>query len=655
VNLVRCSTDEQADTSPQDQCRILQAFAVEHGMIHAGNDIILEGVSGSVPSARTDIDLVIARKREHDDFDVLLVQDYSRFTRGGIDHGGSLKWELAEVGIEVIFVTFGTTGDMDQDSLIQSVGFFSAQQQAKTMSYAITRGQMSALASGNIPHTFRIPYGIDRLYVGFDGVKRHRIRNLLDGTQQRLAADSDEVLATYGKNPAKGASIHYHRQSDEKAVLVPGDPRHVEVVRRIYRMRLLEGKGIYLIARTLNDEGEPSPTNGLWSTESVNCILHNPTYTGVGISDRHATGIYYVRGKQAAPLGVHRSLPSVAQRKKSDMHYRPRDQWKWQPYPLLADYLSDEMKELARVMHEKEFAKQHEKALAPQVKRKPGGDKHADSPFILKDLLRSKQGNRPMTGRRTGPKNDRRRYYAVSRGTHIPKMGSMLGRLIPAEPLEQAVLSMVKDVLLDVPNLRQRIERSIEQQRQTLDTKRQNLAPMLAERDEIAEQLRDALKLGPSSRKLMKQQFDQWEARLAALEQDIAMAETSASGTPELDVEGIVQAVTDRLAHMAASLDGLPPAAVRNLIGTLVSRLEVDLETREVEMDIALPQGVTLPQKADNGLRMTPRLLSDASADKSRWHALYRSFKMHETGDKNLRRLSPRRFKRSSSASNRRV
>lgn len=156
INVVRCSSDQQADTSPVDQLRVLNNFAAISHMTHAGDDVVLEGVSGSLPGGRTDIEQVIARKRARDDFDVLLVQDISRFTRGGIDHVGKLKWDLGVAGVEVVFVTQGTTGDLDDDSLIQSIGAYSAQRQAKGMSYAATRGQMSSIAAGNIPHTFAI-------------------------------------------------------------------------------------------------------------------------------------------------------------------------------------------------------------------------------------------------------------------------------------------------------------------------------------------------------------------------------------------------------------------------------------------------------------------------------------------------------------------
>src|SRR5262249_22095795 len=102
--LVRCSTSEQADTSIPDQLNLLNAFAAEHQMIHI-DDVILDGVTGSIPGARTDIEQIIRRKQERDDFDVLLVQDMSRFTRGGAEHGMKLEFDLNAAGVEIVFVS----------------------------------------------------------------------------------------------------------------------------------------------------------------------------------------------------------------------------------------------------------------------------------------------------------------------------------------------------------------------------------------------------------------------------------------------------------------------------------------------------------------------------------------------------------------------
>jgi hypothetical protein len=342
VNLVRCSSDQQADSSPVDQQRILNEFGRGNEMIHAGNDVVLEGITGSLPGARDDIDAVVERKRERDDFDILLVQDGSRFTRGGGDHTGWIKHTLACEGVEVIFVTSGTTGDPDADSVLHTMNGFAAKQQVKNMSYSVVRGQMSSFAAGNIPHTFRIPYGIDRLYVGTaDGKPRHRIRNLTDGTQHMLAVDEDRILARYGRNPKKGGSLHYKRQSDEQIVLIPGAPEQVENVRRMYRRKLIDGWGSRRIACELNDGGVAAANGGMWTCNSAEKVLENTTYTGTGIAGRHACGIFHVRGNEAAPKVVKRNVKGHATWSSAHATPRPEADWRRQEHTRLENYLGD--------------------------------------------------------------------------------------------------------------------------------------------------------------------------------------------------------------------------------------------------------------------------------------------------------------------------
>src|SRR5206468_682590 len=102
--LVRCSTNQQIDTSIPDQLKLLRAFGDEHGMHYVDSEVV-GGVTGSVPGARTDIDKIIHRKQTKGDFDILLVQDASRLTRAGAEHGMSVKYELMSAGIDVIFAT----------------------------------------------------------------------------------------------------------------------------------------------------------------------------------------------------------------------------------------------------------------------------------------------------------------------------------------------------------------------------------------------------------------------------------------------------------------------------------------------------------------------------------------------------------------------
>src|SRR5262249_9452715 len=103
IALVRCSTDGQKDTSIPDQLALLGAFAEKHQMMRV-DDVLLEGVSGSLPGKRTDLDALIARKRDANDYDVLLVQDSTRLTRGGVEHGAKVEYDFAAVGVRIVFV-----------------------------------------------------------------------------------------------------------------------------------------------------------------------------------------------------------------------------------------------------------------------------------------------------------------------------------------------------------------------------------------------------------------------------------------------------------------------------------------------------------------------------------------------------------------------
>ena len=168
---VRCSTFQQSDTSIPDQLKLLRAFGDENGMIHV-DDIILDGVSGSRPGARTDLNDIIERKKRKNDFEILLIQDMSRFTRSGAEHGMKLLYDLNAVGIEVAFVA-DRLPEGDHGDIMKTVGFFAAQQYAKSLSFAVARGSMSSLEQGRTTHCLRPPYGIDRLFLASDGRKLH--------------------------------------------------------------------------------------------------------------------------------------------------------------------------------------------------------------------------------------------------------------------------------------------------------------------------------------------------------------------------------------------------------------------------------------------------------------------------------------------------
>ena len=84
----------------QRQVEVLRQFASNEGMIFVGA-VRLIGVGGN--DTEKHIDDLIKRKVEDDDFDVLVLTDRSRLSRGGSNHGEWLLGRLREAGIEVAF------------------------------------------------------------------------------------------------------------------------------------------------------------------------------------------------------------------------------------------------------------------------------------------------------------------------------------------------------------------------------------------------------------------------------------------------------------------------------------------------------------------------------------------------------------------------
>src|SRR5687768_5233840 len=86
VAIVRCSTAAQEDTSIPDQLAVIRNFATRYGMVEV--DVVeLPGVSGSIPGNREDLQRLLDRKRDRNDFEIVLLQDTTRLTRGGTMHG----------------------------------------------------------------------------------------------------------------------------------------------------------------------------------------------------------------------------------------------------------------------------------------------------------------------------------------------------------------------------------------------------------------------------------------------------------------------------------------------------------------------------------------------------------------------------------------
>lgn len=73
VALVRASSDKDGTTSTEAQLAMQHAEGTRLQMVCVG-EVILDGVTGSMPGKRDDLEQLLRRKKEKDDFDVLVIQ-----------------------------------------------------------------------------------------------------------------------------------------------------------------------------------------------------------------------------------------------------------------------------------------------------------------------------------------------------------------------------------------------------------------------------------------------------------------------------------------------------------------------------------------------------------------------------------------------------
>ncbi len=580
IELTRCSSAGQIDTSIDAQHVLVEQYAREHGMVRAGV-VELAGVSGSIPGIRTDIDQIICRKREQDDFEVLLLQDCTRFTRAGTAHGMSMIYELRAAGVQVVFVK-DDAPDGELGDVLQSMRLYASNEQVRSLSHNVTRGLSFSLYEGRSAHCKSPPYGLDRLYTAEDGTPKHIVRNLPDGTQVKLTGDgSGTVVERFGRNEKSGVPAHYIKQKNERIVLVPGDPECVKVMQEIFRRHFQDGWGYGRIAQDLNDRGIAAPRGGLWYSVTVRGILLNPIYLGTGLANLFTSAIYYARG-QNGPIERNSSTTKLANGRPA-REVRLASDWFEREEPALKGMLDESLRPAAEAKQKKRLD-----ALATGQTQRKHRSRHTDSDFILTGILTAKQSGLPMSGRRTGKPGMKWRSYQITRAQGAPS-SKVPKTMIGAEPLERAVVGALQLILFEADHLRPQIEKMAREELRRDRSGRKDAAKLQAEKDLLAKRIRFAIaNLDDVGKEAVKSDLQAWQARIRAIDAEMRRA-VEVSLAPD-DPAAIAESVCAKLRVLGEILPTLPSAALRDVLKTFVSKLEVDLETKAVVAEFALPE-----------------------------------------------------------------
>lgn len=413
INLLRCSSLRQADTSPDSQKVINDAFAQSLGMIYV-DDYYAEGVSGSKTFNRKDIQELLSRKHEQDDFDVIVVHDYSRLTRGGIRHGAVVEDELKKAGIDIICSTETIPAGPEGD-LIKSIKHYSNQLQARSISLAVARGLGHALQQQRRPGASRTPYGLDRLYrdehgtptmlIRWDGLEQQWITPDIDGKPLKVVNRRRKLARSERVNHASGRKyrfVGYSKAKNETSELVVGAKDRVDTVMFIYRAYDIMGWGYDRIVGQLNRRNVPAPEGGRWTLRTVRGILRNPIYLGIEVRHRWTAALYH-KLSEVGPIPVNVDQDKLAAEGRTSVptRERPRDEWVLVDMPGLKDILPPDIRSVAENRLAELYVKNrkpHPKIGVPIHVGSEARHRLLNSPFLLSRLLREEKTGTPFRG-----------------------------------------------------------------------------------------------------------------------------------------------------------------------------------------------------------------------------------------------------------------
>ncbi|HWE04271.1 MAG TPA: hypothetical protein VG326_17835 [Tepidisphaeraceae bacterium] len=262
---------------------------------------------------------------------------------------------------------------------------------------------------------------------------------------------------------------------------------------------------------------------------------------------------------------------------------RLKKDWVKIEQPLLEDFLQAEVRRLAV-----EFQERRERnEIVPPRLRKSGGDRHVNSPFILKNVLWEKNFDCPMHGVSSGVNYGNHRRYIVTRISDTPKSDWPKSHSLNAPLIEQAVLSALQQVLPNESIIRDRIKEFIQdQQRDTVEI-RDRMKKLEMEKKKIAAELTEICSLGPNSQDALASRKLQCESRLAEIGRlgRIAAADTL---RPD-DLHTVVNSVMSQVKDVALSLKKMSPLSLRRLVEVFVPRIIYDSTNQFLEMNVVLP------------------------------------------------------------------
>ncbi len=583
IVVARQSQDKKGTGSNAAQVDYMQQEFDRVGLVYV-DKLTLDGVAASAPAKLEDfLQQLFDRKRTKNDFDVIAWQVEDRASRSGGEHGMWLQHEAKRHGLRVFFAG-DDQPNVPYQSVLKVAKYESAMDTSVCTGRRSAQGQTWAIKDGFFRTAGQTPIGCDRIYYGTDNKPRFTIHNLPNGLQEQRDPVTGQVIGNYGTIGKKSYN-RFRKQRNEYSLLLPGDRDQRKVVRVIFYLRYKKGWRGCRIADYLNCNAIPSPKGKEWSQRQVQIIYENPAYTGVTFNNKTFSGRFFRRDRQFGFVALERDEIELVLKKTFSPKLRPMDEWNRIDQPNMYDFLPRDLRDIAIAAQ----AKLSEERNDPNRAIKPA-PVHRASDFLLSGKLRALQDkdNGTLIGTMSGTKDHKISYYRHRRSKRGRRKGSLFNNLIPAKPLHDAVINLLADILQDTPELRERLRQEVEAQRTAAHSDHQDIHGLETERDELQQQLRMVLAtLKGSALKAAEPELRRIGDRINILTEQIAAV--TAPQQEDRPIDTVVEEAIQVISQERHRLLTLPSAVVRDVIGRLVIDAVVDMETKNVELTIALP------------------------------------------------------------------
>ena len=334
---------------------------------------------------------------------------------------------------------------------------------------------------------------------------------------------------------------------------------HAQVVQNIFHWIGRERATIREVCRRLDAQHISTPRGKTWWDSTTVCgILKNPAYAGHAAFGKTRTGTPQpcLRPQRRQRLAVRRNTTDVAP-----------DQWLSIPVPAVidADLFADVQTQL-------------------QENRERARTRRRGACYLLQGLLVCKQCGYAYYGKpisRTSAKGHERHYaYYRCIGADAYRFGGQrvcTNKQVRTDCLEQAVWQEVCGLLNDPQRLAREYERRLQALAQPADdVRRMSMDKQLRQCRQGVTRLIDAYAGGYLEKGEFESRIDHLKERKETLEKQIAEADNEALSHTELQL--IIGRLEDFSAKVKAGLDATDFTSQRDLIRTLVKRVEIDRE-----------------------------------------------------------------------------